>query len=98
MSYIHNYPFDVLKIDRSFVQGLGGSAEGGAVVKTMLALAQQLSMATVAEGVETSVELAQLRALRCTHAQGFLFSRPVDAEAIGMLLSRDTGALLGASH
>ncbi len=63
----------------------------------MLALAQQLSMTTVAEGVETPVELAQLRALRCTHAQGFLFSRPVEPGAIEELLRDDVSPLIVAT-
>ena len=87
LSYIHRYPFDILKIDRTFVRGLGTSANGGAVVRTMLALAQQLSMTTVAEGIECPGELAQLRALRCSHGQGFLFARPVDADALQRLLT-----------
>lgn len=85
LSYIHHYPFDVLKIDRTFVHGLGTATNGGALVKTLLALGQQLSMTTVAEGIESPVELAQLRAMRCTHGQGFLFSRPVDAESFERL-------------
>lgn len=87
LSYIHNYPFDVLKIDRAFVRGLGTSDNGGAVVRTMLALAQQLSMVTVAEGIETLGELAQLRALRCSHGQGFLFSKPSSAESFERMLT-----------
>ncbi len=79
LSYIHHYPFDVLKIDRTFVHGLGTTANGGALVKTLLALGQQLSMTTIAEGIENPVELAQLRAMRCSYGQGFLFSRPIDA-------------------
>ncbi len=86
LSYIHNYPFDVLKIDRSFVKGLGTTDNSGAVVRTMLALASQLSIQAVAEGIETPGELAQLRALRCTHGQGFLFSRPVAADELDALL------------
>lgn len=97
LSYIHNYPFDVLKIDRAFVKGLGTSANGGAVVRTMLSLAEQLSMSTVAEGIERPAELAQLRALRCSHGQGFMFSRPVEADHLRRLLGRSltaTGANL----
>ncbi len=86
LSYVHNYPFDILKIDRAFVEGIGTSANGGAIVRTMLALAQQLSMASVAEGIETVGELAQLRALRCSHGQGFLFSKPVPASELEAVL------------
>ena len=86
LSYIHNYPFDVMKIDRAFITGLGTTENNGAVVRTMLALAHQLSLTPVAEGIETPGELAQLRALRCTHGQGFLFSRPVASDALDELL------------
>lgn len=88
LQYIQRYPFDVLKIDRSFISGLGSASNSGAVVKTMLALGKEMSMTTVAEGIETPVELAQLRALRCSHGQGYLFSRPIDLEALTALLHR----------
>lgn len=87
LSYIHNYPFDILKIDRTFIKGIGSSANNGAVARTMLTLAQQLSMSTVAEGIESQGELAQLRALRCTHGQGFLFARPANAESLQPMLA-----------
>lgn len=93
LSYIHNYPFDILKIDRAFIKGIGTSANGGAVVRTMLALSQQLSMATVAEGIESPAELAQLRALRCSHGQGFLFSKPIDSDNLEQLLAMGSRAL-----
>lgn len=86
LSYIHNYPFDVLKIDRAFVSGLGTSENSGAVVRTMLALAQQLSLVSIAEGIENPSELAQLRALRCGQGQGFLFSKPTTAENLERML------------
>ncbi|MEZ5383535.1 MAG: sensor domain-containing phosphodiesterase [Microthrixaceae bacterium] len=88
LQYIQNYPFDVLKIDRSFISGLGSAANPGSVVKTMLTLGREMGLDTVAEGIETPVELAQLRALRCTLGQGFLFARPLSSEGIGELLSQ----------
>ncbi|MCB1028189.1 MAG: bifunctional diguanylate cyclase/phosphodiesterase, partial [Microthrixaceae bacterium] len=88
LQYIQRYPFDVLKIDRSFITGLGSAANSGAVVKNMLALGREMSMTTVAEGIETPLELAQLRALRCSHGQGYLFSKPIDLEALTRLLQR----------
>lgn len=95
LSYIHRYPFDVLKIDRAFVSGLGTSENGGAVLRTMLGLAGQLSMTAVAEGIETAAELAQLRALRCSHGQGFLFSPPVDAASLELLLTEKSRSFSG---
>ena len=93
LGYIHNYPFDILKIDRSFVAGIGSSTNSGAIVRTMLALSQQLSMTTVAEGIESQAELAQLRALRCAYGQGFLFARPMPADDLQRLLVDGNGAL-----
>ncbi|MGI9611989.1 MAG: putative bifunctional diguanylate cyclase/phosphodiesterase [Acidimicrobiales bacterium] len=89
LGYIHNYPFDILKIDRSFVKGIGSTANNGAIVRTMLALAKQLSMTVVAEGIESPAELAQLRALRCSYGQGFLFSKPMAADDFERLLTSD---------
>ena len=93
LGYIHNYPFDILKIDRSFVAGIGSSTNSGAIVRTMLALSQQLSMTTVAEGIESQAELAQLRALRCAYGQGFLFAKPMPADDLQHLLVDGNGAL-----
>ena len=89
LGYIHNYPFDILKIDRSFVKGIGSTANNGAIVRTMLALAKQLSMTVVAEGIESPAELAQLRALRCSYGQGYLFSKPIAADDLERLLTSD---------
>jgi EAL domain-containing protein (putative c-di-GMP-specific phosphodiesterase class I) len=87
LGYIHNYPFDILKIDRTFVKGIGSTSNSGAIVRTMLALAKQLSMAVVAEGIESRAELAQLRALRCGYGQGYLFSKPMSAADLEQLLT-----------
>jgi diguanylate cyclase (GGDEF)-like protein len=77
LSYLRSFPFDKLKIDRSFIQGLDDGAESGKIVRAITGLAHSLGMATVAEGVETEQQLEQVRALGCTELQGYLFSKPV---------------------
>jgi EAL domain len=78
-----------LKIDRSFVRGLPGSAEGATIARLIVAMAKALRMETVAEGVETREQAVFLEAIGCGSAQGFLFSRGVAPEAIAALLDRD---------
>ncbi len=86
LSYLYRFPIHTLKIDRSFVQSVGkGQAK---LVQTIAALAQGLDMDTVAEGVETPEQLAQMQALGCDYYQGYLFSPPVPAEAATRLLQQ----------
>jgi diguanylate cyclase (GGDEF)-like protein/PAS domain S-box-containing protein len=87
LSSLHHFPIRTLKIDRSFVQRIDESCEHREIVRTIVGLAKGLAMDVVAEGVETEAQLEQLRALECTYGQGYLFSRPVDGEAIGALLA-----------
>lgn len=81
-------PIDILKIDRSFVSGAHLDRDAGTMVQAMVQLAKNLGMQPLAEGVETTEELAFLRALDCPVGQGFLFSRPVPASQITELLLR----------
>jgi diguanylate cyclase (GGDEF)-like protein/PAS domain S-box-containing protein len=87
LSYLHRFPIDVLKIDRSFVDGLGSAGEGHEIVRTIMSLAENLDIHVVAEGVETPEQLAALKALRCEFAQGYAFSRPVNHEAAEEMLA-----------
>ncbi|MDP9348672.1 MAG: EAL domain-containing protein [Gemmatimonadota bacterium] len=89
LSYLHRLPLDALKIDRSFVSRIGVDPEGTVVVRTIATLAHSLGLSVVAEGVETPEQLRILRELGCEYAQGYLFSRPVDAEATRALLETD---------
>ena len=87
LAYLQKLPIDVLKIDRSFVSGMLADRDKVAIVRAILGLAQALGMRTTAEGIET-VELAQtLAALGCTYGQGFLYSKPLDADAAYALLA-----------
>lgn len=79
--YLKRFPVDALKIDRDFVDGLGVDVEDDAIVRAVIGLADALGLLVVAEGVETTRQLDQLRRLRCAMAQGFLFARPLTAAA-----------------
>ncbi|CAN5762204.1 hypothetical protein BH18ACI4_BH18ACI4_20770 [soil metagenome] len=81
LSYLHRFPVKALKIDRSFIGRMGPDGENSEIVRTINTLANNLGMGVVAEGVETADQLAQLKAIRCTLGQGYLFSRPLDAIA-----------------
>ncbi len=86
LSYLKSFPFDKLKIDQSFVKELSQRADCETIVGAIAQLARSLSMATVAEGVETEDHLAKVRSAGCTDAQGFLFSRPVpESEVLGAI-------------
>jgi diguanylate cyclase (GGDEF)-like protein/PAS domain S-box-containing protein len=82
LAYLRRFPVDVLKIDGSFVQGLGEDPEGSAIVAAVLRLAETLGVDVVAEGVETAGQLDTLRALGCQFGQGYFFSKPVPADQI----------------
>ncbi len=82
LNYLKRFPVDVLKIDRSFVNGLGADPEDSAIVAAIRALGGALGLDIVAEGVETELQAAKLLELDCMYAQGYLFSRPVAAEAL----------------
>jgi diguanylate cyclase (GGDEF)-like protein len=87
LSYLHRFPVTTLKIDRSFIGRMSEDSENFEIVRTIMTLANNLGMDTVAEGVETERQLAQLRLLKCEYGQGYLFSRPIDADAAGQLLA-----------
>jgi diguanylate cyclase (GGDEF)-like protein/PAS domain S-box-containing protein len=79
LTYLHMFPFDKIKIDKSFVHKLSTSAECAAIVCAVVGLGGSLGIETVAEGVETNEQFALLRVAGCSQAQGYLFSRPVPA-------------------
>jgi EAL domain-containing protein (putative c-di-GMP-specific phosphodiesterase class I) len=79
LSYLRAFPFDKIKIDRSFVQGLGDCSNTMVIVKALIDLSSGLSMMTNAEGVETEAQLDWLRSAGCSEAQGYLISRPLQA-------------------
>jgi diguanylate cyclase (GGDEF)-like protein len=87
LSYLRTFPFDKIKIDRSFINGLG-QHDSEAIVELIVKLGAKLNMSTVAEGVETAEQLNRLRELGCSEAQGYLFSRPVPAEAVPEIIAQ----------
>ena len=86
MSYLITFPFDNIKIDRSFIHDLPNRRDCIAVVRAVTSLAGSLNMTTTAQGVETEAELTQVRLGGCTEAQGFVFSPPVSEEAVTTLI------------
>ena len=86
LSYLRSFPFDKIKIDRSFINGLG-QQDAEAIVELIVKLGAKLNMSTVAEGVETPAQLERLRHLGCSEAQGYLFSRPVPANQVPQVIS-----------
>ncbi|HEY4313984.1 MAG TPA: EAL domain-containing protein [Actinomycetes bacterium] len=91
--YLKRYDLHALKVDRSFVAGMGVSAEDDAIVASIINLASAVGAVCIAEGVETSEQHAALVALGCDYAQGFLFGRPVPAEALAQGLIDCAGVL-----
>jgi diguanylate cyclase (GGDEF)-like protein/PAS domain S-box-containing protein len=85
LSYLHRFPLDTLKIDRSFISGISNGVDGMEIARTVMPLANNLSLDVVAEGVETAKQAEEVKILKCKYAQGFYFSRPLspkEAEAI----------------
>jgi diguanylate cyclase (GGDEF)-like protein/PAS domain S-box-containing protein len=86
LAYLLRFPADTLKIDRSFVAAIGKGGRNAQIVGSIVSLGHGLGMDVVAEGVETEAQREQLIALGCRHAQGYLFSRPVDRERAAQLI------------
>jgi EAL domain-containing protein (putative c-di-GMP-specific phosphodiesterase class I) len=88
LAYLKRFPMDMVKIDKSFVDGLGEKPEDTAIVEAVISLAHALGLRTVAEGIETTEQLERLRDLGCELGQGYYFSEALPAhEASGLLLA-----------
>ncbi|MFZ6002715.1 MAG: putative bifunctional diguanylate cyclase/phosphodiesterase [Actinomycetota bacterium] len=90
LSYLRRFPVDILKVDQSFVSGLGYDPEDSAIVQAVVHMGRALQLTTVAEGVETAHHLIELRELDCDIAQGYHFARPGPAEGITHMLEAGT--------
>ena len=93
LSYLHSFPVTSLKIDRSFISRINGKEESSEIIKTIIALAQNLKMQVIAEGIETPAQVTHLQTLNCQYGQGYYFSRPVDSQAIDKLLDTESLSL-----
>jgi diguanylate cyclase (GGDEF)-like protein/PAS domain S-box-containing protein len=89
LAYVNRFPLDALKIDRSFVDGLGAEQERTAIVEAIIGMARALSLEVIAEGVENEAQLIELRRLGCDQAQGFYFERPVAAGQVSRLIGAE---------
>ena len=91
LAYLRRFPLDELKIDRSFVDGLGSESEDTAIVAAIVAMAHALQLEVVAEGVETKEQLERLRMLGCEQVQGYFLARPLTASALeGFIVEEGT--------
>ncbi|PBJ09857.1 MULTISPECIES: EAL domain-containing protein [unclassified Pseudomonas] len=90
LSYLKRIPVDYVKIDQAFIRGLGEGTEDAAITRAIIAMAHGLSLKVVAEGVEHQEQLEFLKAERCDEVQGYLISRPVEAQVLAVLL-RENG-------
>jgi EAL domain-containing protein (putative c-di-GMP-specific phosphodiesterase class I) len=88
LAYLKRLPVDMLKLDRTFVAGLGTNTEDSAIAAAVINLSRAMGLVSIAEGVETPEQLAELRELGCNLAQGYFFSSPQPAEVMEELLTQ----------
>jgi len=87
LGQLRSFPVDLIKVDRSFVQGIEHDAKDAAITANLVSLAHALGLLAVAEGIESDGQLTSLRELGCDLAQGFLFARPAPPDQIDLLLA-----------
>ena len=90
LNYLKRFPIDRIKLDQSFVRDLPGDKDDAAIAMAVIAMGRSLELVVIAEGVETQEQLAFLKGHECDQLQGFLFSRPLPAEAFGKFLAQST--------
>ncbi|MEB3734290.1 EAL domain-containing protein [Halopseudomonas pachastrellae] len=93
-TYLKRFPISTLKIDRAFVAELDAANADNAIVLAIIAMARSLSLKVVAEGVEHEGQLNFLKANGCDEVQGYLISRPIEADAFTLLLEQNSSQLL----
>lgn len=96
LSYLKTFPFDALKIDRSFINEIDGSAQSQSIVQAIIHLGRSLSLTITAEGVETARQLACLEQFGCDEAQGYFLNRPMPLEAFLDVMAEQTARLAGS--
>ncbi|MHB8636089.1 MAG: putative bifunctional diguanylate cyclase/phosphodiesterase [Fimbriimonadaceae bacterium] len=87
MAYLSSLPVDTLKIDRSFINRIGGEGDGNAIIQAIMTMAQALSLNVTSEGIETSEQLRFLNVLGCQQGQGYLFAKPLEAARVAEFLA-----------
>jgi EAL domain-containing protein (putative c-di-GMP-specific phosphodiesterase class I) len=95
LAYLQQFPVDTLKIDRTFISAMATSPESGALVRTLVQLGRTLGLETLAEGIEEPEQRSQLERDQCDSGQGYLFARPLEAQAVEPFLA--AGSPLGSS-
>ena len=98
LSYLQKFPFERLKIDRSFINKMDDDEKSSLIVKTILMLGENLNLQVVAEGIETAVQLRKLRELGCRLGQGYLFARPLEAKLAEEFLSSDSTSIFNSER
>ncbi len=93
LSYLRSFPFDGIKIDRSFVSCLGESDDDKSIINAIVSLGRALSLTVTAEGIETSEHLEVLKSINCDEGQGYFLSRPLDADAFDLLVRANKAAV-----
>lgn len=88
IGYLRQFPFDILKVDRSFVRDLGINSTANALIQSLVSLGDAMDLSVIAEGIENEDQLKLLRLVQCEYVQGFLISRPVPADEMTALLGR----------
>jgi EAL domain-containing protein (putative c-di-GMP-specific phosphodiesterase class I) len=97
LGQLRSFPVDMIKVDRSFVQGVDEETKDAAITANLVMLAHALGVLAIAEGIESDSQLASLRGLGCDLAQGYLFARPMPAQDIQNVLAGGFGDLVNAS-
>jgi EAL domain-containing protein (putative c-di-GMP-specific phosphodiesterase class I) len=91
LSYLHSFPINALKIDRSFIARMSANNENQEIVRTIIALAQNLKLDVIAEGVELDHQLSAIKRLDCRYGQGFIFSKPLPVDGIEAWMRSEKG-------
>jgi EAL domain-containing protein (putative c-di-GMP-specific phosphodiesterase class I) len=94
LGQLRHFPVDMIKVDRSFIQGMEEESKDAAIAANLVMLAHALGVLAIAEGIESDGQLASLRGLGCDLAQGFLFAKPMPAAQIQSVLSGNFGDLI----
>jgi EAL domain-containing protein (putative c-di-GMP-specific phosphodiesterase class I) len=95
LRYLHRFPIHTLKIDRSFISMLHTDAESQAITQSIVTLSHTLGMDVIAEGIETDEQLAYLQRLGCDYGQGYLFAKPIESNAVAIMLETEALATTG---